>query len=264
MSHFDGDSDEMTIPPLDDRALEAVRAGASFAGNDFAWLGAFAEDLRAAATRPVPVVRPALATLLAEGISTEKSDLPATAASNVTGPVSQAAGLPKWRRKMLITELLSGLAAKLAGLGMAAKAGMGLSLAAASATAAGATGVLPGPAQPSVATVVAAATPFTFPDSASASAEVGAIVNGDATGATDAEVGVDGKAVSDEAKTHEGAEGNAHSGVTGLDRANQTPAAGHVPTSVPKPAEPGSVTGLDHANQTPTADHIPANVPGRS
>ncbi|MGH9189925.1 MAG: hypothetical protein ACRD0Q_07835 [Acidimicrobiales bacterium] len=261
MSHFDGDSYEMPIPPLDDRALEAVRGGSSSAGEGFAWLGAFVEDLGAVATRPVPVLRPALATLLAEGISTEKSDLSATAASNVTGPAPQAAGLPKWRRRMLISELLSGLAAKLAGLGMAAKAGMGLSLAAASVTAAGATGVLPGAAQHAVATVVSTATPFTFPDHASASAEIGATVSGDATGATDAKVGVDGKAVSDAAKAHGDAEGNAHSGVTGLDRANQTPAAGHVPTSVPKPAEPGSVTGLDRANETPAAGHVPTSVP---
>jgi hypothetical protein len=59
----------------------------------------------------------------------------------------------------------------------------------------------------------------------------------------------------------------ANPGATGLDRANQTPAADHVPDSVPgggPPSDPGSpgATGLDRANQTPAADHVPDSVPG--
>jgi hypothetical protein len=33
-----------------------------------------------------------------QGFSTDKGDLPATAASNVPGPARQVAGLPKWRK----------------------------------------------------------------------------------------------------------------------------------------------------------------------
>lgn len=162
---------------------------------------------------------------------------------------------------MLISELLAGLTAKLAGLGMAAKAGMGLTLAAASTTAAGAAGVLPAPVQHAVATAVSTATPFSFPDTADSHAVVGAAVSVDATGATDGVPGVDGKAVADAAKAQAGA----NSGTTGLDRANQTPAAGHVPTSVPvgAPATPGAPasTGLGTASGTPAAGHVPSTVP---
>ncbi|HVL28243.1 MAG TPA: hypothetical protein VM390_08845 [Acidimicrobiales bacterium] len=214
-------------------------------------------------------MKPALAMLVARGFSSEKGDLPATAASNVTGPAPQAAGLPKWRKKkMLISELLAGLVTKLAGLGMAAKAGMGVTLAAASTTAAGAAGVLPAPAQHAVATVVATATPFTFPDAANDRAVVGATVSADATGA-DGTPGVDGKAVSVAAKARAGTNGSdvsvgANTGATGLDRANQTPAAGRVPTSLPAAAaDAGSKasTGLGTAGSTPAAGNVPTSVP---
>ena len=214
-------------------------------------------------------MKPALVMLVAQGISTDKGDLPATAASNVTGPAPQAAGLPKWRKRMIVSELLAGLTTKLAGLGMAAKAGMGVTLAAASTTAAGAAGVLPAPAQHAVATVVATATPFTFPDAASDRAGLGATVSADATGASDATPGVDGKAVNDEAKTQAGADGSgvrvgANTGATGLDRANQTPASGRVPTSLPAAAaDAGSKasTGLGTAATTPAAGNVPTSVP---
>jgi hypothetical protein len=278
MSHFDGDTDEMPVPPLDDRALEALLSGAPQPQSGFDWLVPFVEDLGAAASGPAPATKPALAMLLAQGFSTEKGDLPATAASNVTGPAPQAAGLPKWRKKMLISELLAGLVTKLAGLGMAAKAGMGLTLAAASTTAAGAVGVLPAPAQHAVATVVEAATPFSFPDEANDKSSFGATVSADASGASDGTPGVDGKAVSDAAKAKQDAEAStavrtdansgagvgANTGATGLDRANQTPAAGHAPTSVPAaPGAPGSQAskGLDTANSTPAAGNVPTSVP---
>jgi len=266
---------EMPFPPLDDRALEALLSGAPSAQSGLDWLLPFVEDLEAASSRPVPVLRPALVMFLAEGISTEKGDLPATAASNVTGPAPQAAGLPKWRKKkMLISELLAGLTTKLAGLGMATKAGMGLTLAAASTTAAGAAGVLPAPVQHAVATVVSSATPFSFPDTANTAASVGAKAATDATGTLDATV-TDAtktvtdatKTVTDATKTAAGGSGvsvGANTGATGLDRANQTPAAGHVPTSLPAAASGAgsqSSTGLNTANGTPAAGHVPTSVP---
>jgi len=232
---------EMPIPPLDDRALEALLTGVNHGQSDFEWLVPFVENLGEVASGPAPVLKPALATLLTEGFSTEKGDLSATAASNVTGPAPQAAGLPKWRRKMLISELLAGLATKLAGLGAAAKAAVGLTLAGAGAsvTAAGAVGALPAPVQHVVATAVSSATPFSFPDSTNDHANFGTTVSKDATGATDGTPGVDGHVVSDEGKNKpddhaddNGVHVGANTGAKGLDRANQTPAAGHVPTAV--------------------------------
>lgn len=169
---------------------------------------------------------------------------------------------------------------------------MGVTLAAASTTAAGAAGVLPAPAQHAVATVVATASPFTFPDAANTRAGIGATVSADATGA-DGTRGVDGKAVSDKARTQADTNGSgvsvgANTGAIGLDRANQTPASGRVPTSLPAAAAdagskastglgtaattpaagsvPTSVpvaSGVATANDTPAAGRIPANVPGR-
>ncbi|HEV2759090.1 MAG TPA: hypothetical protein VGV86_05930 [Acidimicrobiales bacterium] len=267
----------MPVPPLDDRALEALLSGAPSAQSGFDWLIPFVEDLGEASSGSAPAMTPALALLVAEGISTEKGDLPATAASNVTGPAPQAAGLPKWRKKMLITELLAGLAAKFAGLGMVAKAGLGLTLAAASTTAAGAAGVLPAPAQHAVATVVDAATPFSFPDETKDKANFGATVSADATGASDGVPGVDGQTVSDAARNKSkpddtsvtpGGNGvGANTGAKGLDRANETPAAGNVPTSVPGGGGAGVVpgapaaSGLGTASSTPAAGKVPTSVP---
>ena len=273
MTHFDGDTDKMPVPSLDDRALEALLSGARSPQAGFDWLVPFVEDLGEACSEPAPVVRPALALLLAEGFSTGTAGLPATGTGNGARPAPAAAGRAKW-------------STKLRGIGLAAKAGLGLALIAASTTAAGAAGVLPDPAQHAVATVVEAATPFSFPDAAADKARFGGTVSNDATGASDGVPGVDGKAVSDAAKrkhdavdaptptgTGRGSGANppggvgANTGATGLDRANETPAAGHPPTSVPvttgPPAAPGSPgsKGLATAGGTPAADNVPTSVP---
>jgi uncharacterized membrane protein YgcG len=65
---------------------------------------------------------------------------------------------------MLLSELLGGLAAKLAGLGLAAKAALGLGMATAAITSGGVAGVLPDPAQHAVATVINAVSPLQLPD----------------------------------------------------------------------------------------------------
>ena len=150
----------------------------------------------------------------------------------------------------------------IAGLSVAAKAAFGVGIAAASVTAAGAAGALPGPAQDAVAAAVEAATPFSLPDGAADQAEFGERVSTDAT-----DGGVDGKEISDEAKEN----GDAHRadaakgagqpdepGQNGLDQANTTPAAGHVPTSLPG-GKPSS-TGLDAAAGTPAGDHLPSSI----
>ena len=247
---------------IDDAAIEALLSG-NGADDEFAPLAAFAEELRSMAGGPVPVPSMQLAAMLAEGFSTEQGDLLVTAASNVPGPAQQAAGLPKWRKKRMI------IAEFIAGLSVAAKAAFGVSMAAASVTAAGAAGALPAPAQHAVAAAVEAATPFSFPDKANEKADFGGTVSTDAR-----DGGVDGKAVSEDAKKNgdaNRADGTgqdnrpADPGQNGIDKANTTPAAGHAPTSLPsgKPATAGSQssTGLDTAGDTPAAGRTPESVP---
>ena len=256
----DDDTEMLRRPPLDDATIEAFFTGHP-AGEELSPLARLVEDLHSVTSGPAPAPSMHLAAMLADGFSTEKGDLPATAASNVTGPAPQAAGLPTWRKKkMIIAELL-------AGLSVAAKAGFGISAAAAAVTAGGAAGVLPGPAQHAVATGVEAVTPFSFPDKANEKADFGGTVSTDAR-----DGGVDGKAVSTEAKQNgsqpEGSgEANrpADPGQHGLDQANTTPAAGHAPTSVPagRPTTAGtqSSAGLGTASSTPAAGRLPTSVP---
>jgi hypothetical protein len=158
MSPFGDDPFEMPRnQPFDDDAIEALLAGTTH-DESLADLASFVTDVRKAG-EAVPNPSPALAAALASGLSIDKGDLPATAASNVHGPAPQAAGLPKWRRlRMKIQGFL-------AGLGVAGKVALGASLAAAAATTgAGAAGVLPPSVQHVVATTVSAVTPFNFPD----------------------------------------------------------------------------------------------------
>ena len=272
MSGSDGDVDEMPVPPLDDRALEALLSGAH-AQSGFDWLMPFVEDLERASQDPAPVVRPALALLLKEGFTPANGTvLPAA-----TGPAPAAMPPAPSTERAVRRPVVRGARGRLAGLGLLAKAGLGFGLVAARTTAAGAAGVLPGPAQDAVAKVVAAATPFTFPDKASDKADHGRNVSTDATGARDGIAGVDGNAVSDAARTTPGTGdgstpagatgvGPSNTGATGLDRADETPAAGHVPTSVPgrggPPATPGkSANGPETPNTTPAAGKGPTNVP---
>ena len=136
-------------------------------------LAPFAEEVRFAVSGPPPVPSMSLAAVLTAGFSgvsptdlasNDKGDLLATAASNVHGPAPQAAGLPKEETNMPVTGILAGLLAKLAGAGPAAKGALaGVTAVTTMAMAGGAAGVLPGPAQTLVASVVNAATPFEFP-----------------------------------------------------------------------------------------------------
>lgn len=149
----------------------------------------------------------------------------------------------------MVPQLLSGIAAKLTGLGLAAKVGLGLTMAAASATGAGAAGVLPDAAQHAVAEAVSAVTPFEFPDEANDKADFGDTVS---TDATDEDKGVDGGTVSDDAKRQgddAGVPADAGSqGQTGIDQADETPAADSTPSSVP-------------ASQDTADEYAPAETP---
>ena len=261
----DNDTEMFRRHRIDDAAAEAFVTG-NGADEELVPLAAFADELRAMAAGPPPAASLQLAAMLAEGFSTDKGDLLVTAASSVPGPAVQVAGLPKWRtRRMIITEFI-------AGLSVATKAAFGIGMAAASVTAAGAAGALPAPAQHAVSAAVEAATPFSFPDKANDNADFGGTVSTDAH-----DGGVDGKDVSEDAKhngdahradgagTPAGAGQPTDPGQNGLDQANTTPAAGHVPTSVPagQPAAAGAQgsTGLDTANGTPAAGHTPESVP---
>ncbi len=156
---------EMPAPDdFDERAIEAFLAGRRVTAAEVGPLAAFADDLRSAVSGPPPAPGPELARLLREGFSIDHGELPATAGI-ATRPSPEPAGPSTTRRRnMTISELLAALTAKLAGLGLAAKAALGLGVATASVTAAGAAGVLPDPVQQAVATVVNAATPLNIPD----------------------------------------------------------------------------------------------------
>jgi hypothetical protein len=144
-----GDYDDEMIrrSHLDDSSIEQLLAGASVPGNEL--LISFVEDVHAATSVQASGPGSELATLFAEGLSIEKGDLLATAASNVTGPAPQAAGLPKWRKRNMIEIALT----KLAALGLAAKIGAATGVVALSGTAAAVTGALPDTVQERVAAV---------------------------------------------------------------------------------------------------------------
>ena len=135
MSHFDGSGAEMPEHrPVDDGSIEAALAGAT--RGDASELALVVLRVRNA-VEAVPPPSSAMAAVLAAGFSTEKGELPATAASNVNGPAPQVSGPSKWRKaRMKIQGFL-------AGLGVAGKIALGVGIAAAATTGASATGVLP-------------------------------------------------------------------------------------------------------------------------
>jgi hypothetical protein len=199
---------------------------------------------------------------------------------------------------MIVSELLSGIAAKLAGAGLA-KAGAGLTMAAMSVTGAGAAGVLPEPAQNGVATVIEAVSPLDIPggkgeekkkDVAEADpveAEENEEANenenndfGERVSADAQDGGVDGSVISEEARERAEERRAQNAGTTGLDRARETKAAPHVPASVPagrstadahKPSGTGSADTADQVrpeqgeNPSSVADeHQPVETPAGS
>jgi len=154
----------------------------------------------------------------------------------------------------MLIETLAGVAAKLASLGIAAKAGIGIGVATAAVTTAGVAGVLPVPGLDSGGS--RPAIEVELPDVPAPNADQGLQT---ATGAISGQLPVtDGE--SEEAGKPE---------VTGLARARQTPAAQHLPSAVPgRPADVptsnsgAATTGIDRARETPAGDHLPSFVPG--
>jgi hypothetical protein len=169
------------------------------------------------------------------------------------------------------------VAAKAAGLGIAAKIGLGASLAAASVTGAGAAGVLPGPANDAVQNAIEVLSPLEFdgrrdaPESVEQPTNFGDEVSDDATGRSDGENGVDGHQIAEEAPGAENrpdpgdsdSEGSGQSDSTGLTRANETPAEAHAPDSVPStvPGSPAGPSGNGDGNGGRPGAAAPSTVP---
>jgi hypothetical protein len=227
--------DEMRKPrPLRDREVEDFFAGRPLPGEDL--LNSFAHSVRASSTGPAPMVKGDLARILVDGLTIDKGDLSATAASKAAGPRTEASGLPKWRRPVVATStFLTAIFTKVGMASAAAKVGLTAAVAAGALTAAGAAGALPGPVQNAVSHAISDISPINLPTTATPS---------------------HGKPTTP--------------GVNGLNQANTTPAAGHAPTSLPAPtgqagppASPGSQssTGLTQATSTPAAGHAPTSLP---
>ncbi len=243
----------------DDAAFEALLTSHG-ARDEPDLLAGLNKDLRRMMTGPAPIPSPQLAAVFSAGVPTADGDLLVLAPREVVEPATQLSEPPRRRRaKTIIGEFLIGLS-------LAAKAALGVGIAAASVTAAGAAGALPPAAQRAVSAVVSATTPFSFPDGADDPDDPGKTVSTDVRG------GAEGKVGSDAGKDQGGSNRPADPGQSGLDQANQTPAAGNAPTSVPSggptAADPGSAnagssgqSGLDRANQTPAAGNVPTSVP---
>ena len=117
--------------PLNDPAVEAFLSGRGTPSEELEPLMAFGEDVRLVVSAPPPVPSPALAVLMTEGLSSPPARVP------------QAAPMNERRKTMAFPpQLGSGIGAKLAALGLAAKISLGVGVATAGIAAAGTTGVL--------------------------------------------------------------------------------------------------------------------------
>ena len=123
MSVFgDYEAEMQTQTLLDDQTIESILTGRTPSNRpELDDLACLVTEVRSVASGPAPRVGAQLAAVLAGGLSTDKGDLSATAASNVPGPGNQAAGLPKRRKSMLETIFAKAALAKAAAvLGVAA------------------------------------------------------------------------------------------------------------------------------------------------
>lgn len=194
--------DEMRAfrPGLDDEAIERLLAGTP--PEELSDLAEVVDAMRLQAThRAQP--SPQLAAVLSDGLTSDQREPSAPAAHDAVGAVSRGTRRPTWTRRTRM--ILETALAKLAALGLTAKAGVASAAVIAATTGAGAAGVLPGAVQDAVAGAVGAVTPFELPSSAQDDAEAaddaefGERVSDDAAGDTDGEPGVDGREIADEA-----------------------------------------------------------------
>jgi len=261
VSTFDDYHDEMLRRPLNDEAIEALLAGRPTDDQDLAPVASLFSDLRGLATTTAPVPTPGLAAVLAGGFSPEKGDLLATAASNVTGPAPQAAGLPKRRRRNMIEVLL----AKLASAGLVAKAGLTAGALTLSATAAATTGVLPDPVQDRAADAVERVMGIDIPGGRSGDHRKDADHSKDGSQVADDKADTDGQdgfgtSVADRATAGEPTESGADFGKSVSTEAVTT----HQPATATKPtaeSNPGTSyrpeAGAQQPASTPTAESNP-------
>ncbi|HEX2064942.1 MAG TPA: hypothetical protein VHE80_11035, partial [Acidimicrobiales bacterium] len=141
---------------LDEATVEALLRGRPVPDGPLTDLVGFLDDMRAVGRGPALPASPALASVLASGLTTEEDVLPASAATNGSGRARQAAEPRDRRRRTVIQTLLTTIASKLAVLGVAAKAALGLSVAAATLAGAAVAGV------PAAEDAVEAVTPIDF------------------------------------------------------------------------------------------------------
>jgi hypothetical protein len=214
-----GDSDyQMPLTePLDDEAIEAIVAGAPVDARLTRFV-ALAESVRTLGDEPLPPPSPALEAVFAG---------------------ERRYRWPAGGRARRGTVRL--VAAKVAGLGLVAKAALGASTAGVAVVAAGASGALPDTFDQKVQGAIEAVTPIEFDDPGDSrdsggpgredGTEPGSFgdrVSRDATGESDGQPGVDGDEISDEAPGSE--QRPDQPGSTGLDQADETPAGPNLPT----------------------------------
>lgn len=224
--------------PLDDATTEAVLAGREV-GPELEPLRWVVLAYRDAGRLPVPP-RGELAVRMATGAFRPRARRTTSGARHRTrlrdrpGPAARVTNLGR-RIRMAVMTGLTAAAAKLAGLGVAAKAAAGIAVATAGITTAGATGALPEPAQDRFDSVVETVTGdggSSAPGGSGGNAEFGERVSEDAK-----DGGVDGGEISEEAKQQGG---------------------GHAPGGAPAPHEAGKPTELPTPDERPTA---PADLP---
>lgn len=224
---------EMTAPDLiDDPTAEALLAGRPVPPG----LDPLAELLatyRRAGHRPVPP-RAELAVWLVTG--RPSGEAPGRGAVLVR---RVRTGGQRRHRRMPGAGVLAGVAAKLAGMSIAAKAMAGVAVAAAGVTSAGLAGALPEPAQDRFETVVETVTPLDVPAPAGPASEFGERVSEDAK-----DGGVDGSEISEEARQL----GEQH-------RPTELPPA--VPELPADPGQPSELPTPDQAGQPGPPEELP-------
>jgi hypothetical protein len=132
---------------LSDQDLDRLLAGKAPSGGDAVdrELATFVRDVRTAFLAPPAAETERMhlaAAMAASHLNVDKGDPAVRPASKAHGPDRQASGLPKWRRRTVLSSLFASLTAKIAGVAIAAAAATG-GLAAA--------GALPAPVQQAVA-----------------------------------------------------------------------------------------------------------------
>jgi hypothetical protein len=235
---------------IDDRTAEALLTGRPVPPALEPLTGLLAAYRRAAAGAPVPA-SPELAARMAAGQFPPAPATGSRAGGNGTDRGHQAPARDgRRRRRMPAVEVLAGVAAKLTGMSVAAKALAGVALATASVGTAGQAGALPDPAQERFETVVETVTPLDVPAPAGENAEFGERVSEDAK-----DGGVDGGEISEEARQqgdrHRPAELPAPGEPGGPDDPGAPDDPG-MPTELPTPGEPGPPDSPPDGGDRPT------------